>query len=205
MKLPQASSSPLRTPASSRPSLPGFSLVEMMVAVGIASIVLVVLALLSLNGLQSFLIMGNSTALDARSRWAADQITRELRQAAGVVRYEVEEASRTLVLTNRLEGYLLQYVWNAADCTLTSQKADEPPVVCLTDCDDWAAEFFQNQLQASATAPYWPATNGAGELDLDQARIVSLSWKCRCPVAGSRITTESAQTVQVALRNSVRP
>lgn len=108
------------------------------------------------------------------------------------------------MLTNRLEGYLLQYVWNAADCTLTSQKADEPPVVCLTDCDDWAAEFFQNQLQASATTPYWPATNG-GELDLDQARIVSLSWKCRCPVAGSRITTESAQTVQVALRNSVRP
>jgi len=183
----------------------GFSLMEMIVAVAIASMVLVVLGLLSLNGLQSFLLIGNSTALDARSRLAADQITRELRQAAGVVQYEVDAESRTLVLTNRLEGSLVQFTWSAADRTLTCEKSGQPAVTCLTDCDSWSAEFFQNQPLPSVTQPYLPATNGVGQPDLEQARIVSLSWVCSSPVLGSKIKTQSAQSIMVALRNTVSP
>jgi Tfp pilus assembly protein PilW len=183
----------------------GYSLVELAVTLGVASIVLVVLGTLSSFGLQSFLVMGNSAALDNRSRLAADQMTRELRQATGVLRYDVLPESKLLRLTNRVEGYAVEYSWNADTRTVTCQKTDAPAIVCLTDCDTWDAAFFQNVTLASISQPYLPATNQAGILDLNQARIIAFSWTCSRPVALSKARTGNAHNLQVALRNTNRP
>ena len=182
-----------------------FSLVELAVTLGIGSIALVVLGMLASYGLQSFIVMGNCAALDDKSRIAADQISRELRQATGVLRYDVEPDSKRLLLTNSLQGYFVDFVWNADSRTLTLQKTDEAPSVCLSDCDAWEATFFQNLPLASVAQPYLPATNNSGVLDLKRAHIISMSWKCSRPVAVSNARTESAQTIQAALRNASLP
>jgi len=183
----------------------GFSLVELAVTLAIASIVLVVLGTLASYGLQSFLVMGNCVALDDKSRIAADQITRELRQATRVSRYYVEPESKILVLTNSLQGYSIKYVWSAEARTLTCESTDQPPSVCLEDCDAWDATFFQNIPQPSVSDPYLAATNQFGILDLNRAQIVSMTWKCSRPVVVSKAKTESAQSIRVALRNVAQP
>jgi Tfp pilus assembly protein PilV len=189
----------------SRSGSNGFSLVELAVTLGIGSIVLVVLGMLSFYGLQSFFVMGNCAALDDKSRLASNQITREMRQATRVVRYDVKPEGKLLVLTNSLEGYSVEYFWDAETRTVSCNKTDQSPSICLSDCDVWNASFFQNFPVASMSSPYLSATNGVGTLDLNQARIVSLSWKCSRPVAVSKTRTESAHTFRVALRNSALP
>lgn len=183
----------------------GFSLVELAVTLGIASIVLVVLGMLSSYGLQSFLVMGNCATLDDKSRLAGDQLTRELRKATRVLRYDVQPEGKLLLLTNKVEGYAVEYFWNAESRTVTCEKTDEPPFVCLSDCYAWDATFFQNVPLASISQPYLPATNQFGILNLNEARIVSFSWKCSRPVALSKARTESAHSLQVALRNTAQP
>ena len=183
----------------------GFSLIELAVTLGVGSIVLVVISLLSFYGLQSFLVMGNCVALDDKSRIAADLITRDLRQATQVLRYDVQSDSKELWLTNSVQGYLVRYIWNAETRAVTCEKTDQPPSIYLKDCDAWEAAFFQNIPLASISHPYLPATNQFGIADLNRARIVSLSWKCSRPVTGGKIKTEGAQTVQIALRNAIHP
>lgn len=193
------------SPQKAKRGAPGVSLIEMIVSLGIGSIVLVVIGLLSLFGLRSFLVMGNCAALDDKNRLVADQITRELRQATGVLSFQADADGQSLVLTNSLEGYGVTYRWRADARTLACEKADQPEFICLRDCNSWEVLFLQNIPQASATQPFLPATNALGNVDLDQARVVSLSWKCSRPVPGSKIKTESAQTLQVVLRNTAQP
>ena len=183
----------------------GFSLVELTVTLALSSIVLVVLGMLSSYGLQSFLVMGNCAALDDKSRLAADQMTRELRQATRVLRYDVQPEGKLLLLTNSVQGYAVEYFWNADSRTVTCEKPDETPFVCLTDCDAWDATFFQNVPAPSMSQLYLPATHQFGLVDLNQARVVSVSWKCSRPVVLSKARTESAQSLRVALRNPAQP
>jgi hypothetical protein len=177
----------------------------MAVAMGVGSIVLLIIGILSMYGLRSFLVMGNCAAMDARNRLVSDQITRELRQATRVLNYRSDADGRTLVLTNSLQGVSVAYTWEAETRTLTCEKSDQSPVTCLTECDLWEAFFFQNLPQPSTTEPFLPATNAAGALDLGRARLVTLSWKCSRPVAGTSWKTESAQTLQIVLRNAAQP
>jgi Tfp pilus assembly protein PilW len=203
MKLPpptNAPGPPRRLPAS-RGKL-GMSLVEMAVAVGVGSIVLVLVGLLALYGLRSFAVMGNYADLDEKGRLAVDKISRDLRQATGVLRYTVTADSKTLLLTNALAATTITYVWDAEAHTLTSEENGETPVLRLTDCESWNAGFFQDRPQPSVTLPFLPATNGPGKLDLGRARIITLSWTCSRTVSGMQATTDSAQSLQVVLRNS---
>jgi Tfp pilus assembly protein PilV len=189
-------------PPKSRLGHRGFSLVEMAVSLGVGSLVLVVIGMLSFCGMRSFLVMGNCVAMDDNSRIAADQMTRDLRQATQVLRYEVDADGKKLVLTNSIQGISVEYFWNAATRTLTCEKTDQPQLTSLNDCDAWEATFFQNIPLPSASNPYLPATNVVGGPELNLAHIVSLSWKCSRPVTGSKTKTESAQTLQIALRNA---
>lgn len=180
----------------------GLSLIEMAVALGVGSIVLVVVGLLSLYGLRSFAVMGSLADLDEHSRLAVDRISREVRQTTGVLRYQTSSTDKTLVLTNALTRTYVAYVWDAETRTLTYEQTGEPGSVCLTDCEFWDVRFFQDQPQASATMPFLRATNGTGQLDLGLARIVAMSWKCSRAVPGMKVNAESTQSLQIVLRNS---
>jgi hypothetical protein len=104
-----------------------------------------------------------------------------------------------------VQGLSVEYTWSVDTRTLTCQKTDQSPFVCLTECDSWDAAFFQGIPQAGETHSFLPATNGMGEVNPGLARVVNLSWKCSRPVTGSKIRTESAQALQIVLRNAAQP
>ena len=70
-----------------RTHAPGFTLIELMVCVGLSVILLAVVVTLFINGSRSFVAMGNYQDLDAYSTRALDTFSKEIRNATAVVGY----------------------------------------------------------------------------------------------------------------------
>src|SRR5260221_4275798 len=82
------------------PRAAGFTLVEILIALGLGSLVITTVVLLYLFGLRSFTAIGNYTEMDVQSRMAMDTMLKEMRQASGVVAYNTNLPTRWLLLTN---------------------------------------------------------------------------------------------------------
>src|SRR5258707_14680982 len=74
----------------------GWTMVEMMVAIGAGSLLLTAVAQITVFTARSFVAMGNYADLDRASRNALDVISREIRQAKSVGSY----STSSLQLTN---------------------------------------------------------------------------------------------------------
>ena len=178
----------------------GMSLVEVMVASGVAALALMVVGTLAMFGLHSFVAMGNYTDLDAKSRNALDLMTRDLRQAAAVG-YTTNDHSKTLLLTNTLGNRFIRYTWDADNRTLTAERSGQPESLYLGECDEWNVAFYQRTPEPGQPLAFLPATNAAGGLDLPRCKLISLAWKCSRPMRGGQGKTEIVQMTRVVLRN----
>jgi len=181
----------------------GLTLPETMVAVELSSILLAMAGSLWLFGSRSFAAMGNYADLDAKSRNALDQMSRDIRQATQVTAFQNSDTSKKrLVVTNTAAGTGITYTWNAVTRTLVCQKTDQPaPVVYLTECDGWDFDLFQRVPQKGTNYVFFPATNTAGAYDVSICKLINMTWKCSRTILGSKVNTESVQTAQVVLRN----
>src|SRR5262245_3995744 len=66
----------------------GWTLLEMMIGIGIASLVFAAVAMLTVYTARAFAGLANYDDLDRYSRNALDTITREIRQTRGVVAFQ---------------------------------------------------------------------------------------------------------------------
>jgi prepilin-type N-terminal cleavage/methylation domain-containing protein len=176
-----------------------FTLVEMMVALGISGILLTVLGLLTMCGLFSFAAMANYTDLDSQSRSTLDVINREIREATAVVSAQTNLPVRSLTLTNATEGRTVQLAWDSATSNLVVTLTGVGPRTYLTQCSDWNFTMYDR-------APTVTHTNilfyKAGTLS--QCKLINMTWKCsRSVLVGRRVNTENVQTAQVVLRNNI--
>ena len=177
------------------------TLLEMMVAVALGSLLLAMAASLWLFGSRSFVAMGNYTDLDARSRNALDQMSRDIRQATGVTAFQKSGSTKWLSVTNTDLGTGATYTWSAPTGQLVCRRAGQVDQVYLTECDSWDFELYQRAPQKGGKYVFWPATNKAGAYDLSICKLINMEWKCSRTILGSKLNTESVQTAQVVLRN----
>ena len=176
--------------------LSGFTLTEFIVAVGLGSLVLVVVGVLSIYGTRSFAAIGNYTNLDQMSRSGADVIAREIRQASGVIALQTNLPTKWLMLTNADQGEVIRFTWDAAARTVTFKKTDYATRTILTGCDWWDFALYQRTpIPTDTNILFYPAANPAA------CKLLTLSWKCSRAILGYKLNPESAQMVQVALRN----
>ena len=179
----------------------GMTLVEVMVAVAICSIVLGAACSLWFFGNRSFVAMGNYTDLDARSRNALDQMSRDIRQATQVTAFYRGTAAKWFTVTNTTRGTGATYIWQAATRTLACRQPGQPDQVFLTECDRWDFEFFQRAPQTTGTYSFFRATDASGHDDLSICKLINMSWQCSRSVLGKMENTEFVHTAQVVLRN----
>ena len=173
-----------------------------MVASAIAVMTLGSVASLSLYGARSSLALVNYTDLDSKSRYALDVISREVREATGVLSFQTNATSATLTLTNGIQGYGIRLNYDAKAGTVVLSRTGQNDLTALTECDQWGFQLFQRTPVPTATnVLYYPATNGAGVLDLNLCKLVSLSWKCSRTILAQKVNTESVQASQIVLRN----
>ena len=179
----------------------GFTLIEMMVGLGLSSIIFALAGSLWLFGSRSFVAMGNYADLDAKSRYSLDLMSRDIRQASQVTAFQKNGTTKWLTVTNALAGTSSTYTWNPTPRTLVCQKTGQPDQVLLTECDSWVFDLYQRVPQSGTTYVFYPATNTHGVYDLSICKLVNMTWKCSRTILGSKMNTESVQTAQVVLRN----
>lgn len=170
----------------------GMTLVELMVAVAVGSMVLAGMATLFVSSLRNFAGLGNYAELTGQSRLSLDKISREIREASAVVSAQASLPVRSVTLTNKMEGKLVTISWDSDAKVVTMQRAGEDPVVCLTECDNWSFAFYQRSPKSNWG--FFPTT------DYRTCKLINMSWKCSRKVL-STINTETVVTSQVVLRN----
>jgi len=183
----------------------GFTLVEMLVALGIGSVVLLAICALSIYSARCFLALGNYSDLDAQSRNTVDVIGRDIRQATALLDFKANSSTRYLTFTNSELGTFMKLTWHIDNKTLSYQATDSPAQVLLTGCDRWSFSLFNGSpIVSSTNILFNPATNSSGKLDVTLCKLVNMSWKCSRTILGEKMNTEKVQTAQIVLRNKVR-
>jgi hypothetical protein len=163
------------------------TLVEMMVATGIGSIVLAAVATLSMYGARSFVAMGNYGDLDRVSRNALDLMSREIRQTRGLTNF-----TSTALSFRDFDGFPLVYKYDPTARTLSRVKTNSTRVL-LEQCD--YLKFNISQRNPSNNFEFYATTN------LKVVKLIDLSWRCSRTILGAKVNTESVQTAKIVIRN----
>ncbi len=172
----------------------GMTLPGTMVALGVSSILLAVLAAFSFYSGRSMAAMGNYVDLDNTSRRAVDVMTREIRQTGALI----ENPTNVLTFTNYESHTALQYIYDPINRNLTQVK-DGTSTVLLTECDSLQFHLYQRTPQVG-TNVFFPTTNPA------LVKLIDMNWRCSRNIfgrtnSGDKANTETVQTAQVVLRN----
>jgi len=164
-----------------------FTLFEMILALGLGSMVLAVAAAFTVYTARSFVATANYADLDAASRHAVDLMTRDIRQAKTLTSF----ATNQVVFTDVTNG-TFSYTWDPGAATLTRIYNGQSSVI-LTSCD--YLTFHIAQRTPSNNFTFWAATATTN------AKLVDVSWNCSRQIVGQKVNTESIQTAKITLRN----
>ena len=178
------------------------TLVEVMIATGLGSMVLGAVSLFTMYGARSSVAVINYTDLDAKSRYALDVISREMRQANALIDSQPNLPVKYLTLTNIDQSASIKITFDSSARTVTLEKTGQPTQTNLTECESWGFNLYQRTPWMTATnVLFYPATNNAGSVDSSLCKLINLSWKCSRSILGNKVNTESVQSAQIVLRN----
>lgn len=182
----------------------GMTLTEVMVALGIGSIVIAVVAVLIVFAARSFAALANYQALDQASSVAADLMSREIRESTSVVSFQNTGNNRWIVFanTNAIPAYTIRYEWSGPDQLLTAQRSDEAEArVLLRGCERWDFTFHQRTPLPGPGFGF--STNMVNQAE---CKLVTMTWKCARTLNGTGLlNTETVQTAQIVMRNQKTP
>jgi hypothetical protein len=167
----------------------GVSLMELLVSVGVASIVFAAVGSLSMFTSRSFVAMGNYNDLDRVSRNALDHMSREIRETRRLTGY-----TKTKLTFEDYDGLPLTYEYSPTVGSLVRSKAGSN-MVLLTQCD--LLSFNISQRNPSNNFTFYPVSGN----NLATAKLIDVTWRCSREVLGKKFHTESVQTAKIVLRN----
>ena len=160
------------------------TLVEMVVAVAVSSLVLGLIALASTTATLWFGALANYADMDATSRNALDQMSLKIRQAGALT--EFTPTHLKFAVLGQTNSFLV-YDWDSATGSLMEwNTGDSITNTLLTGCDQLAFSLYN--------ASFAPTTN------LSQCKGLSVNWKCSRTILGRR-TTEDMQQALIVIRN----
>ncbi len=163
------------------------TLVELMVALAVASLLLLAVAVLGIYGGRSFAGLANYTDLDAKSRNALDRLTKDVRQVN-----RLTASTATSLTFEDADGSSLQYVFSPDDRTLARVKGGVTEVL-LTECDDLSFAIFQRN-PINGTYDQYPTASPA------TTKLINVTWTCSRKILGNTMNTENVQTAKVVIR-----
>ena len=163
----------------------GMTLIEMLVAVAVGSLILMVVALVFMNSTRAFAAVSNYVSMDSDSRNALDHMTQEIRQAGNLVAFSPTQLKFGY---HAQTNSFLVFNWDATSGQLTEwNTADTTTNLLLKGCDQLAFSLYN--------ASFAPTTNCA------QGKGISVTWTCSRTILGSKSTTEDMQQALIVIRN----
>lgn len=167
-------------------NLLAMTLVEVMVAAGIGSIVLSAMAALTIYSARTIASMSNYVDLDQDSRQALDLMIMKIRQASGVTSYTTNKIDLSY------QGGTLTYTYSPSAKTLVETYGSTSKTL-LTECDAFRFDIYQRN-PINGTFDQYPtavATN---------AKLVQITWTCSRTLLGKAVNTESMESAKVVIR-----
>ena len=165
----------------------GMTLAEIMITTLIASLVLTIIATLTIFATRSVLAMTNYTELDQDSRNTLDILTRDIRQASGLNSFAANR-----IVIRFPDSNTCTYVYNQNLGTLVRSNSSGSKIL-LEGCDQLT--FKVSQRNPSNDFTFFPATN------YTTAKLIDVSWKCSREIRAQKVNTESIQTAKIVMRN----
>lgn len=177
----------------------GLTLMEMLVAMGIGSALLVVVGSLSLWSGRSFAAMANYADLDNASRNALDKMTREIREVQGLASYTTNATTKELKLIAS-DGQPLYIRYNIPEQTVTRFHvgADPAPETLLRNCTVMNFHLYQRNTKSNTfnQFPVFTGTNAALT-----CKVIQMDWICtRKLLPTTLLNSESIQTAKIVIR-----
>ena len=171
----------------------GFTLVEIFVAACLSIVIVGGLMTTFVFVVRSFRAIQNYSSLNAASRHTLDVLSRDVRSAARVA----YATTNTLSLTNydNVSGYM--YQWDPTVGTFTRYYTNTSGTVAtnvlLTGCDTLGFLYYIQVPGANLTFTQ--------TINLNEVKLIDVSWKCSRQIYGFKINTESVQTARIVRRN----
>ncbi len=165
-----------------------FSLVEVMVASGLAGLVAAAIAMLSFFTSRSFVAATNYTDMALLSRMALDNMSRTIRQSRQVTAYSTN--SITLLDEN---GNSVQYALNPSTGSMVHVTGGVTNTY-LTGCNSLQFWIFQRTPKSNSFACYDPAY-------VTNAKLVQVTWSCSRQIFGANVNNEVVESASICLRN----
>lgn len=170
--------------------LSGLTIIEMLVATGIGSVVLAALAAISMFTMRSFAAMANYSDLESGSRNALDHMTMDIRQTYGLR----DNPTNELDFDDAPDHQTLKYIYDPDKQTLTRWKNGDHTQL-LTNCVALRFDLFQRNT-SNATYNQYPITSNAA-----LCKVVQVTWTCKRSLYGSALyNTEVVQTAKIVIR-----
>jgi prepilin-type N-terminal cleavage/methylation domain-containing protein len=178
----------------------GFTLIEVMVAMGLGGILLAVIASVSLWSGKTFAAMANYTQLDSASRNALDRLTREIREVESLHSYTEDANQKELKLVAGTNGQFLYIRYNKAAKTLTRYLVGDPaPETLLRDCTVMNFNLYQRNTVSNSfnQFPVYTGTNASLT-----CKVIQMDWICsRKLLPTELLNSESIQTAKIVIRH----
>lgn len=173
----------------------GLSLVEMMIAVGVFSVVSIAVMTLFLFSIRSFGQLVNYAELDAENRRAVDLLTREIRQAQHVVGFSNGVSASWLTLRNG-DDVDVTYAFDLNKQTMTRSTGGSPEVL-LTNCTILNFSCYQRNPTLTGFEIYDIGKNNPKKY----IKAVELTWRTRKHLNPTTlINSENVQTARIIIR-----
>jgi len=157
----------------------------MMVSVAVGSLILAAMAMVFMTSARSFAAMANYVNMDASSRNALDQMTRDIREAGDLVQFSPTYLKFTTL--GQTNSFII-YSWDAGTGCLTGwETGNSLTNVLLSGCDQLTFSMYDSSFLATT--------------NISQAKGICVNWKCSRTILGNKTTTEDMQQALIVMRN----
>jgi hypothetical protein len=166
----------------------GVGVMEMVIALGIGSVALLIMASLSNFTARSFAGLANYSDLDRMSRNALDTMSQQIRQTR-----RLTDGSTNRLVFEDSDGGTLQYLYSSDAKTLRRIKTGEPSKVLLTNCKQLTFSMYQRNPVAGSYDAYPTAAPAT-------CKLIQLKWTCTRDLRVADANSESVQSAKIVIR-----
>ncbi|KAF0175870.1 MAG: Uncharacterized protein FD161_3176 [Limisphaerales bacterium] len=164
------------------------TLVEVMVATGIGTMILAAAGSLMVYNARSLAALSNYADLDRYSRGAVDKLSQDIRQATELVGF----TSTELQFNSSRGRSNITYTYYPDRRTLVRLQGYNRETL-LQECDSLTFTVY-GRNNVSNTWDQFVVTNATG------AKLIKLNWTCSRTILGQAVNTESVQTAKIVMR-----
>jgi Tfp pilus assembly protein PilW len=168
------------------------TVVETLIAIGVGSLIVTVLASLTVYSSKSLVSMFAYTDLNQDCRETLDFMTKEIRQSRGLTTRT--PTSLEFQMDGETNTYVLKYAWDSVAKTFSEIKNGVTNVL-LNDCTFWTNSIYQRTPEFNS----WELVRATTP---SQAKLIQLTWVCERDNV-NQIQSESVQSMKIVIRKKV--